>query len=135
MKKTIIIIMALLFSMVIGSAAFAGEGQTIYFDNLKSVSYGTHGHIWSGDIDSRALPADLKIYNRLKYGDRYGYYNNVADVRYHGDYDRDGQWHFYKDARGVLHYIYLDPDRDYEWQSYKDQNGVTQYYVRDIGWK
>jgi hypothetical protein len=43
------------------------------------------------------------------------------------DLNRDGQWEFYKDARGVLHYFYVDPNRKGEYQHYTDGNGVTQY--------
>lgn len=149
MKRMIIAVMALLLSVVFTSAAFAGQqkGQTIYFENLKSVNYGTHGHYWSGDIDDSELLAELKKNHWRKYDDRYGYYDSIAVARYlydhvypkgnryYKDYDRDGQWHFYKDAKGVLHYIYLDPDREYDWHWYKDENGVTQYYVEDKGWK
>lgn len=154
MKKTIIIAMALLLTVSFSAAAFAG--QTIYFDNLKSVSYGTHGHYWSGDIDHKELLAEIQKNQRVKkvpyhrYGYSYSYYDVKINVYYHYDYvynngygyypwyldyDQDGQWHFYKDAKGRLHYFYLDPDREYDWKRYKDENGVTQYYYDDRGWK
>jgi len=50
------------------------------------------------------------------------------------DFDRDGQWEFYKDSRGVLHYSYVDPDREGEYQRYTDGNGVTQYVYQYNSW-
>lgn len=53
--------------------------------------------------------------------------NSGTDSALIWDFDRDGQWEFYKDARGVIHYFYVDPDREGEYQRYTDENGVTQY--------
>ncbi len=128
MKKFMIIIMTLLLSMSIASAAFAADtkqSSTIHFDNVYNQSYGTHGHYWSGDINAR----DWYGYDR-----HYYYYPNHRyphAITYH----RDGQYYFYKDSIGKLHYFYLNDDWDYDWYSYKDRNGVTQYYYRVSGWK
>lgn len=149
MKKIIAVLTTLLFSLLLmTSAAFAGEkqGETITFDNIYSVSNGQHGHYWSGDIDHEVLTKVKKIYrynNKLFYSTySQNYYNNVPlysnGYRYSHlnlDFDRDGEWHFYKDAKGKLHYIYIDPDRRGEWHAYKDKDGVTQYYFEDMGWK
>lgn len=43
------------------------------------------------------------------------------------DNDGDGQWYFYKDAKGVLHYFYIDPDYEGQWVRYMDENQVVQY--------
>ncbi|KJS17294.1 MAG: hypothetical protein VR69_05540 [Peptococcaceae bacterium BRH_c4b] len=156
MKKIIAGLTTLLFSLLIlTSVAFAGEtqGKTLTFDNIYSISNGQHGHYWSGDIDYKVPAKIKKIYrfDRLSYSDsghNYRYYDKNGKIYYTDgplykneyrnldlDFDRDGEWHFYKDARGKLHYIYIDPDREGEWHSYKDKDGVTQYYFEDKGWK
>ena len=143
MKKIIAGLTTLLFSLLIlTSVAFAGEtqGKTLTFDNIYSISNGQHGHYWSGDIDYKVPAKIKKIYRFDKNGKIYyideplyknEYYYRHLDL----DFDRDGEWHFYKDAKGKLHYIYIDPDREGEWHSYKDKDGVTQYYFEDKGWK
>ena len=159
MKKIIAGLTTLVFSLLLmTSAAFAAEPQekTLSFDNIYSISNGQHGHYWSGDINYK-IPSKLtKIYrnDRLSYSDyahnyRYYYYgkngkiycvneplNNKNGYHYSNlDFDRDGEWCFYKDTKGKLHYIYIDPDRKGEWHSYKDKDGVTQYYFEVTGWK
>ncbi|MFZ5644826.1 MAG: hypothetical protein ACOY46_14675 [Bacillota bacterium] len=67
------------------------------------------------------------------------YYDSEGNIYHYNtaqwlqDYDSDGQWHFYKDAKGVLHFYYVDPDYDGQWVRYKDENQVVQYRYEVIG--
>lgn len=154
MRKVIVIASVLLMTMVFGPAAFAQSG---------SVSNGTHGHSWYADGSfssdphwNTIVPESVVVKgiydnsgdtgNWHYYVDRNGerqYYQRPVLVKgffdYNGynvlpDFDRDGQWEFYKDARGVLHYFYVDPDREGQYQRYTDANGVTQYVYEYTGW-
>lgn len=148
MRKVIVIAAVLLLTLAFGPAAFAQSG---------SVSFGTHGHSWYADGSFSSNPHwNVKgIYhnNSGDTGSWYYYVDSNGERQYYQkplvkgvydynggnvflpDFDRDGQWEFYKDARGVLHYFYVDPDREGQYQRYTDNNGVTQYYYQYTGWK
>jgi len=140
LRKSVVLIMALLLSMTMVSAAFAhSSGYVTYFNNGGSgwVSNGQHGHYWSG-FDG---PVVVKgIYDRSYFNTRdwgysysrggslYRYTDANGKNYYYYDWDNDGDWYYYKDDNGKKRYVYLDPDRDGKWHHYYDKNGNIQYY-------
>ncbi|MCL6479207.1 MAG: hypothetical protein K6T65_12490 [Peptococcaceae bacterium] len=122
------------------------EPEVVYYGNARSGSVGDghHGCSWYADGVYAGTEATKMVFHPIiENGSRRVFYDSegkahyyrVPGYRYAGwndvrywDYDGDGQWHFYKDAKGVLHYFYIDPDREGEWHRYTDENGITQYY-------
>ena len=145
-KKTLVMVLTVVFSLAVSSTAFAyHSGKVTYFNDGQSgwVSNGHHGHYWSGDIGDRYVKDRAYIVVKgVHYGDWdrcyycyndsrwYRYGNKDGKVRYYYDWDRDGEWYYYKDDNGKSHYFYIDPDRDGKWHRYRDGNGNIQYYYK-----
>lgn len=134
-----VLVMALLLSLVLVSAAFAHpSGYVNYFNNGSSgwVSDGQHGHYWSG-FDGPVLVKGINHHRHLKSdwvygysrgGNLYRYYDADGKAHYYYDWDNDGDWYYYIDDNGKFHYFYMDPDREGKWYRYYDKNGNVQYY-------
>lgn len=157
MRKVIVIASVLLMTLVFGPAAFAQSGSVSYGTHGHSWyadgSFSSDPH-WNAIVPESVIVKGIFHDNSgdtgswYYYVDSHGekqYYKNPVVVKgvfdYNGgnvllpDFDRDGQWEFYKDSRGVLHSFYVDPDREGQYQRYTDQNGVTQYVYQYTGWK
>lgn len=160
MRKALVLVLVLVFSLFLASSAFAHDtGSIVFYGNSYSgsVSYGQHGHSWySGDGKPVIVKGvfgqarDVNGHWEYYYG-QHGkkHYYFVPDPEStvlppesisqpdedYPDYDGDGQWEFYKDAAGVLHYFYVDPDVEGEYRWYRDEDGVTQYEYVVTGWK
>ncbi|WP_027364113.1 hypothetical protein [Desulfotruncus alcoholivorax] len=122
MKKALIIVLALLFSISVASAAFAyPHNYTVYVnDNSGWVSNGQHGHYWSSDYGSGDYTFDFG-------GGRHFGYTASRWL----DWDRDGAIYYYLDDNGIAHYFFMDPDRAGNWYRYRDHNGNVQYYYHN----
>lgn len=165
MKKAIVIAIVLVLALAVTPLASADAHESpVLYGNAQSgsISFGSHGYSWySEDSTGPAIPEMVvlepevvvkgifqdssgKIHYYFVPGDTApvivkGAYRDKSDTGTDSaliwDFDRDGQWEFYKDSRGVLHYFYVDPDRSGEYQRYTDKNGVTQYHYVYTGWK
>ncbi|MHB8156639.1 MAG: hypothetical protein ACYDEQ_04530 [Desulfocucumaceae bacterium] len=110
---------------------FVPEGtQLVQVKGVYQDNSGETGH-WYYSLDSSGKKHyyfvarnSAPVLVKGVYQDNSGMDNDSALI---WDLDRDGQWEFYKDASGVLHYFYVDPDREGQYQRYTDQNGATQY--------
>jgi len=127
-KSVVLLVVAVLLSLTMVSAAFAGSGW---------VSNGQHGHYWSGtdgpvllkgiDQDSHFKTRDWG--HRYYRGENlYSYKDSQGKQHVYRDRDKDGTWYYYKDDSGQRHYVYLDPDREGTWKHYRDHKGQVQYY-------
>lgn len=140
MRKIVLLVVALILSTTLSSAAFASqsEDRAHYSSDSKisSSNYGDHSYGWYhtkavlhvkkySDFYKKRIAELEKILNNYNKGYSHSHWN----------YDRDIERYFYVDANGVNHYFYLDPDKDYTVHQYKDDNGITQYWFEDAGWK
>jgi len=134
LRKIVLLIMVLIFSLTLSSAAFASQsGDFVFYGDSQvgSVTDGYHGYSWNhSDSDGGRI---VNVFNNY-YHRWYRGYNNINWHR-NWDYDRDNELYSYIDDNGVSHYFYLDPDRNYEPHQYKDENGITQFSFKDIGWR
>ncbi|AGL00336.1 hypothetical protein [Desulfoscipio gibsoniae] len=140
MRKTVVLVVALLLSLTMASAAFAhSSGYVTYFNNGGSgwVSNGQHGHYWSGfdgPVIVKGISNDGHFnahdwgYGYSRGGSLYRYNDANGKAHYYYDWDNDGDWYYYKDDNGRNQYVYIDPDREGEWYRYYDKNGNIQYY-------
>lgn len=146
MRKVVLLVMALLLSLTLSSAAFASQSSrdcSFYGDGYSgSVGDGHHGYSWYHE-DGYGRPDIGRIldgirggWDHWRHGDGniHGWYQG-ANWRHHWDNDRNAELYSYIDDNGVEHYFYLDPNREYDVHTYQDQNGTTQYYFEDMGWK
>lgn len=122
MKKVLILVLALLFSISVASVAFAYPHNYSgnVSDNSGWVSNGQQGHYWSGDYGSGNYSFDFGGHKNIGYaGNRFL------------DWDRDGNLYYYLDDYGVAHYFYMDPDRAGDWNRYRDHNGNVQFHYQN----
>lgn len=154
MKKVFVIGLTLLLSVMLATAAFAGEiNKVVFYGNAGSgsISFGSHGHSWYSDSEEPGFVMVRGAFHNNSYKNEYwpSYYGNAGKVYYYPpeyrsfewfqsryyDSDGDGQWHFYKDDEGAYHYFYIDPDWEGEFHRYTDENGDAQYYYQYTGLK
>jgi hypothetical protein len=134
LRKIILLVMVLIFSLLLSSAAFAAQtGDFVFRGNsqISAVTNGCQGYSWNHpDADGGKL---INLKELSKY-----YFSRLhKDKKQQRNWDktREIELYYYIDDNGVRHYFYLDPDRDYKVHKYKDNNGLTQYSFKDIGWK
>ncbi|HHU87307.1 MAG: hypothetical protein ACOX86_02680 [Pelotomaculaceae bacterium] len=163
MRKITVLIMTLLMSLTLSTAAFAGQvvKEITFYGNAQqgSIGDGTRGYSW---YHSNANPADPVVIKKLiNYSDRVAvkgitnhkghphhkkakfisFYERNGDIychcpdHFYKNSSQQGEWFYYIDDNGVKHYFYMDPDLEYEWGHYKDKDGITQYYYVIKGWK
>ncbi|OPY56160.1 MAG: hypothetical protein A4E55_02181 [Pelotomaculum sp. PtaU1.Bin035] len=152
MRKIVLLVMTLVLSLTLSSAAFAHQRGSLDVcgdSQSGSVSNGYQGYSWyHSDADQNGghrFLADVNYGYIGKYSDFYRekisklenilFRHDRGNRHQHWDYDRDSERYFYVDDNGVNHYFYLDPDRDYDVHQYADENGITQYWFEDNGWK
>jgi len=134
LRKSIVIILAMLFVFSLTPVALAHSSGDVYIvGNSGWVSDGYHGQYWSGDFGDRVVVDWDSYYDHVRVLGSY------YDWRYDMDFDRydnwdryhddvDGEWYHYKDDNGVTRYFFDDDDdNDWNYQSYVDEYGNTQY--------
>lgn len=146
MKKIAVLTLALIFSLSFAAVAFAYPGAYVVAQtgNGGWISNGQSGYYWSGDESSqvvvlkkdavkyaspRYLHRDRQKNNNVIYaGNNWGSrFDKTGKLYLYRDYNRDGEWYYYKDDRGQAHYFYLDNHREGQWERYMDRNGDVQY--------
>lgn len=163
MRKIVVMVMALIVSVTLSAAAFAGPmvKEITFYGNAQqgSIGDGTRGYSW---YHSNANPGDpvviknlINCSNKVAVRDTACHSNHkaekkricserkeIAPCKYNGvqicpnkHFHQRGEWLYYIDDNGVKHHFYLDPDLEYEWHHYKDKDGVTQYYYEITGCK
>ncbi|MDF9409565.1 MAG: hypothetical protein A4E52_00573 [Pelotomaculum sp. PtaB.Bin013] len=139
MRKIVSLVIALVLSTTLSSAAFASQSgdRAHYSDSKISFSnYGDHFYNW---YHNKAVLYAQKYSDyyviRIAQLEKILHKYNYGYSRSRWDYDRDSERYFYVDANGVSHYFYLDPDKDYTVHQYKDNHGTIQYWFEDAGWK
>ena len=149
MRKIVSLVLAMLFTLVLSSTAFAGTQSdefVFYGDSqIGSISDGHHGYSWNHSSERGKYIVIKRVYYKFRddWHRLHIYISSNGKVHYYHDwygdtnqydYDND-ELCFYVDDNDVSHYFYLDPDRDYEVRQYKDRDGVTQFYFEDMGRK
>lgn len=149
MRKMFSLALAMVFTLLLSTAAFAGTQSdefVFYGDSqIGSISDGQDGYSWNHSSDRDNYIVIKRVYHKFRNDWRHLhiYISSNGKVHYYRDRYDHGKWHdydndelyFYVDDNGVSHYFYLDPDRDYEVHQYRDKDGVTQFYFEDQGWK
>jgi len=139
MRKIVLLVIALIFSVTLSSTAFASQpGDRISGKDAK-ISFSKHSDRINTWYHTKAVTHAKKYYNL--YGKRIAQLERILQKHSKGysrdcwNYDRDIERYFYVDENGVSHYFYLDPDKDYTVHQYKDANGTIQFWFEDAGWK
>ena len=133
MRKSVVIILAVLFVFSLTPVALAHSSGDVYIvGNSGWVSDGYHGQYWSGDFGDRVVVDWDSYYDHVRvlgsyYDLRYDRDSDWYDWdRYHDDVD--GEWYHYKDDNGVTRYFFDDvDDNGWNYHSYVDEYGNTQY--------
>lgn len=120
MRKIVVLVIALVFSLIMASAAFADQydGLVIYGNSqVGSISDGQHGYSWNHSDGSPAMMAQVIGFLQQEFN----------DMNWQRNWNYYGGRYFFVDENGVNHYFNPN-DRLVIYQT-TDQNGNPIYYT------